>query len=151
MLLFAAEDAALKPGDHTRVLRGGDHDRSYLVHVPPQYDPGTPMPVVLAFHGGGANAGNMIVFSGLNDKADQAGFIAVYPDGSGRLDRMLTFNAGNCCGHAAAHNIDDVAFTRHVLDDLEGVANVDRRRIFATGMSNGAMMAYRVAADLAGQ
>ena len=41
-----------------------------------------------------------------------------------------------------------VAFVRHLLDDLQGVANVDRRRVFATGMSNGAMMAYRVAAEM---
>ena len=45
-------------------------------------------------------------------------------------------------------NVDDVAFTRAILDDLETVARVDPRRVFATGMSNGAMMAYRVAAEL---
>jgi polyhydroxybutyrate depolymerase len=120
----------------------------YLVHVPPRYDPATPTPVVLAFHGGGANAGKMVAFSGLNEKADQAGFIVAYPEGTGRLERMRTFNAGNCCGHAASQKIDDVAFTRRILDDLEDVANVDRRRIFATGMSNGAMMAYRLASEL---
>lgn len=147
-MLFAADEAALRPGDHARTLRAGGHARTYLVHVPPQYDPAAPMPAVLAFHGGGANAGNMIVFSGLNEKADQDGFIVVYPEGSGRLARMLTFNAGNCCGHAASHNVDDVAFTRQVLDDLEGIANIDRRCVFATGMSNGAMMAYRLAAEL---
>jgi polyhydroxybutyrate depolymerase len=106
------------------------------------------MPVVLAFHGGGANADNMVFFSGLSEKANEAGFIVVYPNGTGRLQRMLTFNAGNCCGFAAASNADDVAFTRCLLDDLESVANVDRRRVYATGMSNGAMMAYRVASEL---
>ena len=119
-----------------------------MVHVPPQYVADSPTPVVLAFHGGGANAHNMVGFSGLNHKADQSGFIAVYPEGTGRLERMLTFNAGNCCGQASARNVDDVAFVRHVLDDLEGVANVDRRRVFATGMSNGAMMAYRLASEM---
>lgn len=118
-----------------------------MVHVPPQYVADSPTPVVLAFHGGGANAHNMVGFSGLNHKADQSGFIAVYPEGTGRLERMLTFNAGNCCGQASARNVDDVAFVRHVLDDLEGVANVDRRRVFATGMSN-AMMAYRLASEM---
>lgn len=148
VMLMGVGDAGLQPGDHTRtVLLEGLH-RSYLAHVPPRYDPATPMPVVLAFHGGGANADNMVVFSGLNEKADQAGFIVVYPAGSGRLQRMLTFNAGNCCGHAAASNIDDVAFTRALLADLAKVANVDPRRVFATGMSNGAMMSYRVASEL---
>ncbi len=147
VLLFGAE-VPLKPGDFSRTLEVGGHERRYLVHVPPQYDPDTPMPVVLAFHGGGANASTMVVFSGLNEKADQAGFIVAYPEGSGRFEHMLTFNAGNCCGQAATRGIDDVAFIRHLLDDLEGVANVDRRRIFATGMSNGAMMAYRLAAEM---
>ena len=47
------------------------------------------MPVVLIFHGGGANAAGMVRFCGLNDKADQAGFIAVYPNGTGNLERGL--------------------------------------------------------------
>lgn len=148
LMLLAGEPAALRPGDHSRSVKADGGERSYVVHVPPQYDPAAPMPVVLAFHGGGANADNMVAFSGLNEKADQAGFIVVYPEGSGRLARMLTFNAGNCCGQAAARSIDDVALTRLVLDDLEGIANVDRRRVFATGMSNGAMMCYRLASEL---
>ena len=105
LMLMAVGDAGLQPGDHTRTVSLEGEQRGYLVHVPPRYDAATPVPVVLAFHGGGANADNMVVFSGLNEKADQAGFIVVYPAGSGRLQRMLTFNAGNCCGHAAASNI----------------------------------------------
>ena len=147
-LLLPANSAPLRPGDHTRTVQVDGRERQYLVHVPAKYDPEIPMPVVLAFHGGGANADNMVFFSGLSEKADEAGFIVVYPNGTGRLQRMLTFNAGNCCGFAAASNVDDVAFTRCLLDDLESVANVDRRRVYATGMSNGAMMAYRVASEL---
>lgn len=147
-ILLVADGSHLIPGDSSRTLKVDGSERSYLVHVPPQYVKDTPTPVVLAFHGGGANARNMIAFSGLNKKADQSGFIVVYPEGSGRLERMLTFNAGNCCGQAAARNVDDVAIVRHILDDLEGIANVDRKRVFATGMSNGAMMAYRLASEM---
>lgn len=147
-LLVAADVSPLSPGDYSRTVQVDGSERSYVVHVPPQYAPDSPTPVVLAFHGGGANARNMIAFSGLNEKADRAGFIVVYPQGSGHLERMLTFNAGNCCGQAAARNVDDVAFVRHVLDDVEGMAHVDRRRVFATGMSNGGMMAYRLASEM---
>lgn len=108
-VLDAANAGLLAPGEYVRIVQVDGHERSYLVHVPPQYAPGTPMPIVSAFHGGGPNARNIIIFSGLNEKADQAGFIVVYPEGSGRLGRMLTFNAGNCCGQAAARNVDDVA------------------------------------------
>lgn len=138
----------LGPGDHERSLTVGNLRRGYLVHVPPAYDHKKPTSVVLAFHGGGANASNMVGFSGLNKKADEAGFIAVYPSGSGRLPKLLTFNAGNCCGFAMANHVDDVEFTRILLDDLAKSANVDPKRVFATGMSNGAIMSYRLAAEL---
>ena len=138
----------LGPGDHTLALAVGGLQRSAIVHIPPQYDRTVAMPVVLAFHGGGANAENMVRFSGLNDKADEAGFIAVYPNGTGRLSRMLTFNGGNCCGQAAANGLDDVEFTRRLLDDVANACTIDPKRVFATGMSNGGIMAYRLASEL---
>jgi polyhydroxybutyrate depolymerase len=140
--------APLTSGDHTRTMSVGNLDRSYIVHIPATYDSRKPTPVVLAFHGGGANAENMIVFSGLNKKSDEAGFIVVYPKGTGRLEKALTFNGGNCCGYASSHKIDDVKFTRMILDDLATSVNIDPKRIVATGMSNGGIMAYRLASDL---
>ena len=127
------------PGDHTLSLAVGGLQRSAIVHIPPQYDRTVPMPVILAFHGGGANADTMVRFSGLNEKADEAGFIAVYPNGTGRLQRMLTFNGGNCCGQAAANGVDDVEFTRRLLDDVANACTID---------SNGGIMAYRLASEL---
>jgi len=144
--VVAAEQ--FRPGDHTLALTVGGLERSAIVHVPPQYDSAIPMPVVLAFHGGLANADNMVRFSGLSDKADEAGFIVVYPYGTGRLERMLTFNGGNCCGQAAANGVDDVEFTRRLLDEVANVCTIDTKRVFATGMSNGGIMAYRLASEL---
>jgi polyhydroxybutyrate depolymerase len=106
------------------------------------------VPVVLIFHGGASNAEQMVRFSGMNDKADNAGFIAVYPNGTGRDDKLLTWNGGNCCGFAMEKNIDDVAFTRDLLDDLSKVAKIDAKRVYATGMSNGGIMCYRLASEL---
>ena len=151
MLWIAMARAAaelLGPGDHTLSLAVGGLQRSAIVHIPPQYDRTVAMPVVLAFHGGGANADTMVRFSGLNDKADEAGFIAVYPNGTGRLQRMLTFNGGNCCGQAAANGVDDVECTRRLLDEVAGACSIDPKRVFATGMSNGGIMAYRLASEL---
>ncbi|XZE20682.1 extracellular catalytic domain type 1 short-chain-length polyhydroxyalkanoate depolymerase [Pirellulaceae bacterium SH449] len=139
---------ALGPGDHTRVLTVGDLKRNYLVYIPPQYDPKKPTPVVMAFHGGGSNASSMVSYCGLNKKADEAGFIVVYPSGTGRLERILTFNGGNCCGYAMNNKIDDVEFTRRILDDLAKSVNIDPKRVFATGMSNGGIMSYLLASGL---
>jgi len=138
----------LGPGDHNRTITVGNLNRNYLVHIPAKYDSKKPMPVVLAFHGGGANADNMVAFSGLNRKSDDAGFIVVYPSGTGRLDKILTFNSGNCCGYAMNNKIDDVEFTRKLLDDLAKFVNIDRKRVFATGMSNGGIMSYLLASEL---
>jgi polyhydroxybutyrate depolymerase len=64
------------------------------------------------------------------------------------VERLLTFNGGNCCGYAMSQKVDDVEFTRQLLDDLAPSVNLDPKRVFATGMSNGAIMAYRVASEL---
>jgi len=121
--------------------------RSYLVHVPPKYDPAKPSPVVLIFHGAGMNAALMQGFSGLNSKADDAGFVAVYPNGTG-AGPLLTFNSGGVEWGLVTKQPDDVAFVSRLLDDLATVVNVDPKRVFATGMSNGGMMCYRLAAEL---
>jgi polyhydroxybutyrate depolymerase len=149
LVLLALAADPLGPGDHTRTLKVGDLDRNYLVHVPKQYDSKTPMPLVLSFHGGGSNAEQMVKFCGLNEKADEAGFIVVYPNGTGRLEnRLLSFNGGNCCSYAMTNKIDDVEFTRNILDDLAKSANIDPKWVFATGMSNGGIMSYLLASEL---
>jgi polyhydroxybutyrate depolymerase len=135
-------------GNHRRTIEIGNRTRSYLIHIPPSYDETKPTSVVLVFHGSGSNAEQMVRFCGLDDKADQAGFITIYPNGSGQADKFLTWNGGSCCGYAAENNIDDIGFIQSLLDDLEQVVALDRRRIYATGMSNGALMAYRLASEL---
>ncbi len=86
LFLLAATIGAdhLGPGNHTRKLTVDERERTCLVHVPPQYDSGKPTPVVLIFHGAGTNADITVPFTGLNRKSDEAGFIAVYPNGTGR-------------------------------------------------------------------
>jgi polyhydroxybutyrate depolymerase len=146
-LLSAPAAAALAPGDYEIYLTHQNLRRSYLVHVPPQAFTRA-VPVVLSFHGGGSNAEVMRTYTRMDIAADRDGYIVVYPNGSsGFQGRFLTWNAGNCCGPAVALNIDDVGFSLAVLDDLAGRARIDAARIYATGLSNGAMMAYRLAAE----
>lgn len=138
----------LAPGT-TRVLLTHDgRDRSYIAHLPPQADDGRPLPVVINFHGGGGNAVGHRDYTGMDDASDTAGYIAVYPDGTGRFaDRLLTWNAGTCCGSARDEAVDDVGFIRTLVADLAQRTPIDDRRVYATGLSNGAMMAYRLAAE----
>ncbi len=144
--LLAADP--LGPGDHTRTLRQDGRTRSYIVHVPPKYDPKQPTPVVLAFHGAVTNASIMAISTGLSEKADEAGFIVVYPNGTGKGDVLLVWNAGGWHGPKAEKEVDDVKFVRELLDELPKLVSVDPKRIYATGISNGGMMCYRLAAEL---
>jgi polyhydroxybutyrate depolymerase len=151
ILLWASPvvgQSPLAPGDRTRTLKFGGADRSYLVHVPPRYDAGKPTPLVLVFHGALINGPIMVHFCGLNATADKEGFITVYPNGTGLWETFLTWNGGNCCGPAQWKQADDVGFTRAVLDDVAKLVNVDTRRIYATGLSNGGIMCYRLASEL---
>ncbi len=145
----APQTGKLGAGNHLRVVRVGKLERRYQVYVPRKYNAKRSTPVIVAFHGGGGNPQSMMLLSGLNKKAEEAGFIVVYPYGSGlNKNRSLTFNAGNCCGYARRKRIDDVGFVRALLDDLAKAVNVDGDRVFATGISNGAIMAYLVASKL---
>ena len=140
-----AKHAPLTPGNHFRTLLVDGRGRSYLVHVPPNYDPERPTPVVLVFHGAAMNGSMMELFCGLNKKADSEGFITVYPNGTGKL----IFFAFNPTATSNKDRPDDVAYVARLLDDLESVTNVDPKRVFATGLSNGGMMCYRLALDMA--
>lgn len=137
----------LGPGDATRTLQVDGRDRSYIVHVPPGYDRKKLTPVVLNFHGAWTNAGTQVLFSGMNRKADEAGFAVVYPNGTGFGDGALFFNAWAKVA-PAGRAVDDVKFVARLLDDLATVLNVDARRVYATGMSNGGMMCHRLAVEL---
>ncbi len=140
----------LAPGDHEFTLIHGQLHRSYIVHVPPQARNGKPLPAVVNFHGGGAHAQVQKLYSRMDATADREGFVAVYPNGTGGIGgRLLTWNAGACCGLAAASRVDDVGFALALLDDLAGRVALDPERIYATGLSNGSMMAYRLAAEAA--
>jgi len=146
MLVVTGEK--IGPGDHERLLQIGDLHRSYVVHVPPHYDPKSPIPVVLALHGAATNGRMMANYSGLAKKADEAGFAVVYANGTGPGGIMLTWNSGGARRAGEASTADDVGYIRKVLDDLQMCLTVDAKRVYATGLSNGAMMCYRLASEM---
>src|SRR3954466_7833466 len=96
----------LRPGK-VRTVVGGGVSRTYVVHAPKGHDLKSPLPVVLALHGATMNGPVMAWFSGLNRKSDEAGFLAVYPNGTGSHSQFY-WNGGG--GPAAQAQVDDVAF-----------------------------------------
>lgn len=144
--------AITQPGDYTFKLEHDGLMRMYLVHVPSRYVPVTPAPLLIALHGGGGSMDYQADDSryGLIGKSEREGFVAVFPNGFSKLKsgKFATWNAGNCCGGARDENVDDVGFIRKVVASLTRRMNIDRNRIYATGMSNGGMMAYRLACEM---
>src|SRR5262245_57012934 len=145
---LGASAEPLKAGDHERTLQSDGRERSYLVHLPASYDGREPMPVVLALHGAWTNGRIMQFYSGLNRTADEKSFIVVYPNGTGPNDTTLFWNSGRTDKRLLRSPPDDSAFLGRVIDDLSAVARVDATRVYATGISNGGMMCYKLAADL---
>ncbi|MBN3038700.1 MAG: polyhydroxybutyrate depolymerase [Candidatus Omnitrophica bacterium] len=124
-------------------------ERTYIIHLPSKRKRTKALPLVFVLHGGGANAENAIRMSGMSDKADKEGFVAVYPNGTGRVkNKVLTWNSGNCCGYAMDNDVDDVNFMRLLIEKMEREYNIDNKRIYFTGISNGAMMSYKIACEL---
>ena len=140
------------PGAGEIAISHQGRQRSAHVYVPPAYTSAKPAPLVLVFHGGGGDAANAERTVQMQRLADLHGLIVVYPNGTGVLnDRLLTWNAANCCGFAMQQKVDDVAFVRELIASLKRRYAIDPKRIYATGLSNGGMMSYRLGCDLSDQ
>ncbi|HYW55855.1 MAG TPA: PHB depolymerase family esterase [Polaromonas sp.] len=159
LLLMAAATAVVCPtvaaqvsgiGNARQTLSYNGMERSYVVRAPQVAAPGKLLPLVFVLHGGAGDAANAEAMTGFTGKAAREGFIVVYPEGSSRFrGRLLTWNAGHCCGYAMQKQVDDVGFINALLDRMLKDYPVDARRIYATGMSNGAMMSHRLGRELA--
>lgn len=123
--------------------------RTFLLNVPLSYNPANKTPLVIAMHGGMGDANQLQYTSKLTGKSNTAGFILVYPEGAKHPTYgYRTWNGGDCCGYADTANIDDVGFISALIDSLRKDYNIDTNRIYATGISNGAIMSYRLACEL---
>jgi polyhydroxybutyrate depolymerase len=118
--------------------------RQYGVHVPTGYSAGAPVPALFCIHGLDQNPVMFCLDSGVAwpTKADQEGFVVIMPNGY-----MASWNAGTCCGGAVSAGLDDVALMRAIFAEVGKHVNIDLRRVYATGLSNGGYMSYRLACE----
>lgn len=125
----------------------GGLTRTYLVHEPAGAVHGVPLPLLIVFHGAGANAAKAERVTGFTADANDDGFLVAYPNGTAAnaIDGELAWNAGACCGVPKADNVDDVAFVMAMIAELGSEYAVDPERIFLVGFSNGGMLSYRLA------
>lgn len=149
----AAMILADNPGVYDGSLTWGGRERTWVICVPKAIRSGRPLPLIVALHGGGGHGESLAGMSGLSALAEQEGFLVAYPNGTHRrfTGRLLTWNAGDCCGDAREARVDDVGFISAMLDMLGTAYPVDPRRVYVTGFSNGAMLAHRVGSELSGR
>ena len=155
MLFYMVNECAAmgKNRSDERELMVDGVQRSYTMFMPNTQGKKA-LPLMIVLHGGLGNAEYMQRTSGMDEVAAAEQFIVAYPNGiAGRFGfkNRRTWNAGPCCGLAARTNVDDVRFIEKMIADIESKYPIDTRRIYVTGMSNGAMMAYRIAADIPGK
>jgi polyhydroxybutyrate depolymerase len=125
---------AVAPGEEKVTTTSGGVERWYFRHVPPGYDGTQATPVVLDLHGYAEGATVAVLMSKLGALGDQEGFITITPEGTGPVPRWDTeFDSA------------DVAFIGDLLDELGETLCVDERRVFVTGLSNGAFMTSSLA------
>lgn len=136
-----ADDDPIMGTGQERELRSGGLMRTYRV-VQTQVTSNLGKALVVVLHGGFGTAQGAQDAYGWDAVASFSAAEIVYPEGYGR-----SWNAGRCCGPAHDRNVDDVAFVTDVIRDAERRDGIDPKRVFVTGMSNGAMMAYRMACE----
>ena len=125
--------------------------RTFRLYVPASLEPGERVPLLLALHGGLGWGAQFAVNSGFDGLAESNRFIVVYPDGTNTRSgdtKLLTWNGGLCCRPASEQQVDDVTFLRLLIDRIEAEQAIDPGRVFVTGHSNGAILAYRLACEL---
>ena len=121
-------------------------DRPYNTIVPSSYNAATPAPLVILLHGYGAFGDLQEAYFQLQPQAELRGFLYVHPDGSINRENKHFWNATDaCCDNT--QSVDDSGYLTYIIDQVSAAYNVDPKRIFLVGHSNGGFMSYRMACD----
>lgn len=143
--------------DLGRTSRGVEIDgleRTYLQYLPASYDTDTPLPLVIDMHGLTSNAEQQAAISGFEALSETEDFIVVSPNGTGLVPYWNIVSGGRAAGDAAieallSRVVDDVSFAEQLVAQVGSEVCVDTSRVYATGLSNGALMASALGCDLA--
>jgi polyhydroxybutyrate depolymerase len=137
----SAGHVSLPVGSSIQHLTVDGRDRTFRVYRPSEL--ASPAPLVVMIHGGYGDAGQAETSYGWDAQADEDHFVVAYPDGLNRAWNV----EGDCCGKPAQQGVDDVAFITTMVHAIQQELPVDPKRIYATGISNGGMMSYRLACN----
>ncbi|MCJ7568494.1 MAG: hypothetical protein MUO58_13220 [Anaerolineales bacterium] len=133
-----------RAGTSARSLVSADLQRCYLLHIPPGYERGQSLPLIISLPGFTSNPTGQEYLTRWNEVADEEGVLVVYPQGT---SFPLRWNSSTTFTDSEA---DDVQFIADLIDEVSNIVTVDPLRIYIDGMSNGGSMANRIACELAG-
>lgn len=152
----AAIAAEVHPGDHFQELRIDRLARTFIVHVPAQFDATRKWPAVIMLHGAGGSADEAEAYTSFDDESDREGFIVAYPNAtlpfphraSGLYSNPALWHERSGTGALERIHRADIDFISAVIDDLETEYLADPDRIYVTGFSNGASMTLSLGVNL---
>ena len=121
--------------------------RPYNFHAPTGYDASKATPLVIMLHGYSASGTTEELYFQFVPEADAETFLYAYPDGTLDSTGKRFWNADDACCNFDKNPVDDVAYVNAIIDDVSSKYNVDAKRIFVVGHSNGAFMSHRLACD----
>ncbi|MDG1481540.1 MAG: PHB depolymerase family esterase [Myxococcota bacterium] len=133
-------------GLSTQTLQHDEETREYLLYVPESYEPTTPVPVMMSFHGFGGSANEQLQMVDMRALADAEGFILLYPQGT-LLEGYSHWNT-YLPGEDNKSEADDFGFVDAMLDVISAGYAIDTGRVYATGFSNGGDFTYTLACIL---
>ena len=136
---------SFSPGMHKASMQAGVLDRTYQVYVPSRWNNKVPRPMVIGLHGGYGTGEEFNEQTKASERADKFNMLLVLPDGY-----YKSWNAGECCKPAAKLGVRDVRFIESLVEKVSQEYCIDRQSVFATGFSNGAMLAHRIACEKPG-
>jgi polyhydroxybutyrate depolymerase len=138
-----ASGSAVPAGSSEHTLTVDDRERTYRLYRPAALDLAKPVPLVVMLHGAAGTGEQAEEAYGWTEEADRGGFVVAFPDGVKRAWAV----SEHCCGQPVRQGVDDVAFVEALVGALRDRMPVDPARTYVTGISNGGLLAYRLACD----
>jgi polyhydroxybutyrate depolymerase len=135
---------ALKAGNTNKTVQVGSTSRSYVLHIPAKYDGSKPAPLILDFHAQNGSGSSQLSSSPYPAQTDPEGVVMAFPNGL-KGPGGTAWNVGPCC----VADVDDVAFARALVVQVETIACIDPKRVYAVGLATGGGMAYYLACHAA--
>jgi len=125
----------------------GTDERPASVAIPRDYDPEVTHPLLIVLHGRGADGRTQAGYFQLFPLVTEKQFVMIYPDG-GTFDSEgeRVWNGAVCCAEPG-DPIDDVGYLSDLIEEAKQVYNVDPKRVYLMGHSNGGFMSFRMACE----